>query len=163
MKTIKKTFAALIMTIMMIGLMVFPAMADSHPDRVVDNAGLLSDSEYSKLTEKLDDISEEYNVDVCVVTVDSFDESDVTAAADDFYDYNGYGLGDDDSGVMLYISIGSRDWAISTKGTAISIFSDSDISNIGDAIKSDLHDGNYYEAFSAYADEAYDLKKDYNT
>jgi len=163
MKIIKKTFAALIMTFLFVGILAFPALAAAHPDRVVDSADLLSSGERSKLTEYLDDISREYEVDVCVVTVESFDESSVTDAADDFYDYNGYGLGDDDSGVMLYISMEDRDYWITTAGSAIDIFSDSDISDIGDEMLSDLSSGNYYEAFSTYADLCYEQIKDYNT
>lgn len=163
MKTIKKAFAALMVAVLLSTVMLFPVMADNHPDRVVDNAGLLTDSECSKLMKYLDEISEEYDVDVCVVTVDSFEQNQVRDAADDFYDYNGYGLGDDASGVMLYISMQDRDWWITTAGSAIDIFSDSDISDIGENITGDLGSGNYYGAFTEYADNCYDMIKDYNT
>ena len=40
--------------------------------------------------------------------------SSAMEAADDFFDYNGYGLGDDRSGVLLYINMSTRDVWIST-------------------------------------------------
>ena len=36
------------------------------------------------------------------------------AYADDYYDYNGYGYGENDDGLLLLVSMGEREWAITT-------------------------------------------------
>lgn len=149
---ISKYFATLMVFVFGFFLTVFSTQAETeHPPRVVDDAGLLSQEEDSSLTEKLNEISETYGIDVCVVTVDSFEEASVQAAADDYYDYNGYGMDEEYSGVMLYISMEYRDWYITTTGKGIEIFSDSDIADMGGSMRPHLSTGNYCDAFMEYA------------
>lgn len=162
MKQLKRAFSAFMMCALMFVLFSFPVEASRHPDRVVDDAGLLSEKEFSKLTDKLDEISEKYEIDVCVITVNSFSQANATIAVDDYYDHNGYGMGDDDSGIMLYISMAERDWAMSTAGDAIDYFSDSDLSDIEEEVVPYLSEGEYYEAFVTFA-ELCDKEIDYET
>ena len=65
--------------------------------RVVDNANLLTASEEQELEKYLDSISEDLKFDIAVVTTDTINGKTPMAYADDFYDYNGYGYGDDRS------------------------------------------------------------------
>ena len=87
--------------------------------RLVDKADVLTDEEEKKLLKKLNKISEEEKVDVVVLTVENEAGKDVTAFADDFYDYNNYGFGHKGDGIILVVDYGSRDWALSTKGKGI--------------------------------------------
>lgn len=151
MKMFRKTFAALVIMVLVL-CMGSVAFAKDHPDRVVDDAGLLTEREISSLMSRLDEISEKYDIDVAVVTVESFSQSSAMAAADDYFDYNHYGLGSDEAGVMLFISTSGRDWWITTKGQAINIFSDSDIESIGDNVTDYMRDDNYAAAFNKFAD-----------
>lgn len=66
--------------------------------RLVDRADLLSELEEEELEARLDEISERQQADVVVVTVNSLDGKSAQDYADDFYDYNGYGIGTDKSG-----------------------------------------------------------------
>lgn len=120
--------------------------------RLVDDAYLLSEYEAEMLLEKLDEISEQEQVDVVVVTVNSLDGKTSTEYADDFYDYNGYGMGDNDDGILLLVSMGDRDLATSTHGSAINIFSDYTQEYIIDQFIEDLGAGNYSIAFNTFAD-----------
>lgn len=52
--------------------------------RLVDNAGLLSDSEQDALLAKLDSLSESLKCDIAVVTVNSLGGKSAQAYADDF-------------------------------------------------------------------------------
>lgn len=152
MLRISKYIATLMMLACVFLLSTYSVKAETeHPPRVVDNAGLLTQEEYSSLMAELDRMSEAYSVDVCVVTVDFFEESSVQVAADDYYDYNGYGMDEEYSGVMLYISVEYRDWYITTTGKGIEIFSDADITDIGGSMRPHLSTGNYYDAFMEYA------------
>ena len=120
--------------------------------RVEDEAYLLTDGERKELTEKLDEISERQQFDVVVVTVNSLDGKSPMEYADDFYDYNGYGMGAGKDGVLLLISMEDRDWYMSTCGFGITAITDAGRDYISKKFLSDLSDGNYFTAFETYAD-----------
>lgn len=155
MKKINKTI--ILMCLFFIVITPVFAYADFIPverqlPRLVDDAYLLSEYEAEMLLEKLDEISEQERVDVVVVTVNSLDGKTSTEYADDFYDYNGYGMGDNDDGILLLVSMGDRDLATSTHGSAINIFSDYTQEYIIDQFIEDLGAGNYSIAFNTFAD-----------
>lgn len=130
---------------------------------VVDNANLLSDSEEKALTERLEAISDRFELDLAVVTVNDFGGKTPEAFADDFYDYNGYGRGENADGALLVYKPGQqgdRRLQISTCGKAIEAFSDADISNTIDSLKNYIIDGDYIGAFQAFADRSeYEFEK----
>ncbi len=120
--------------------------------RLVDNAGLLNDSQAAALNAKLDEISERNNCEVAVVTVNSLSGKTATAYADDFYDYNGYGMGENNDGILFLISMGDRSWAITTTGYGIEAFTDDGQEYIMDKVKPMLSNGKYNDAFNEFAD-----------
>ena len=65
-------------------------------------------------------------MNVVVVTENSLDGKSAQDYADDFFDYNGHGYGDDDSGVLFLIGMDERKWAITTYGYGITAFTDMD-------------------------------------
>lgn len=120
--------------------------------RVVDWADLLSDSEEARLMEKLDEISERQQLDVVVVTVESLEGATAESYADDFFDYNGYGYGDEYDGVLLLVSIGEREWHISTCGYGITAFTDYGLERMEDMFLPYLSDDDYVRAFEVFAE-----------
>ena len=139
---------------------------------VIDHADLMTESEQAELEEKLTEISERQEFDVVVLTIVSLDGKTPADFADDYYDYSGYGYGDDRDGCLLLLAMESRDWYISTTGFGITALTDYGIYSIGDEILYDLQNADYYSAFSLYADlvdeyvtdakygEAYDVDTD---
>lgn len=125
--------------------------------RFVDFAELLDESESATLTKKLDEISEKYDMDIAVVTVNTLEGLSPMEYADDFYDYYGYGMGEDFSGALLLLSMEDRDWWISTCGEGITDFTDAGIEYIGEQIVPALGDGEYSKAFMQFADLADDF------
>ncbi|NLI57465.1 MAG: TPM domain-containing protein [Clostridium sp.] len=120
--------------------------------RLIDSAGLLTNEEVEKLTEKLDEISKRQNFDVIIVTVDSLKEGYTsTEYADDFYDFNGFGMGNNYDGILLLISVEKRDWAISTHGYGITVFTDAGQKYMVDNFIVYLRQGKYYKAFDKFA------------
>lgn len=119
--------------------------------RLVDEADLLDSQEEAELEERLDEISERQQCDVAVVTVNSLNGKSAEAYADDFYDYNGYGMGEGDDGVLLLIGMESREWHITTYGFGIRALTDAGIGYISDQFLPDLSDGHYGDAFQIYA------------
>ncbi len=124
----------------------------SSGERLKDEAGLLSDDEADSLLEQLDEISERQNCDVIVVTVASLDGKTAESYADDYFDFNGYGLGQDRDGILLLLSMEDRDWAISTHGFAITAFTDAGQSYMTDHFLSYISDGEYAQGFQKYAE-----------
>ena len=120
----KKKIGTIFFALLLSVLMTVQAQALSDLQRFVDEAGLLTGSEGSDLLDQLNEISERQQVDVVVVTVDSLEGASATEYADDFYDLNGYGFGDEGDGILLLISMEERDWAISTSGFGITAFTD---------------------------------------
>jgi uncharacterized protein len=119
---------------------------------LVDDAGLLNRDEYNSLLAILNEISERNSCEVAVVTVNSLDGKSIQSFADDFYDYNGYGWGTNDDGIMLVISIQDRDWYITTYGFGIKAVTDYDIEVVAEKITGKLSVGRYYDAFVTFAE-----------
>ena len=138
--------------------------AEAKVPRLVDNADVLTDSEEKSLLAKLNEISERQQIDVAILTVkDETTESSITAYADDYYDYNGFGYGSGRDGLVLVMDYGSRAWAISTKGKAISIFTDAGQKYMTDKFLPYLSDGDSYKGFETYADLCNQFIEQYKT
>ena len=130
---------------------VLPIPEGRLQPRLVDDANLLSRAEQHTLLATLDEISEKWQLDVVVVTNHSLEGKTVEAFADDFYDYNGYGFGEERDGILLLVSMDTREWAMSTCGRAINIFTDSRQSHMSDTFVSYLSDGDYHGGFVRFA------------
>lgn len=122
--------------------------------RLVDAADLLTENEENTLLAHLDEISERQQCDVVLVTTNSLEGMWAQDFADDYYDYNGFGMGDAHDGIVLVVSMGEREWAFSTCGYGIDAFTDSTLYYMEDMIIPYLSDGDYYGAFLTYADQA---------
>lgn len=120
--------------------------------RLVDEADPLTDSEEDTLNEMLDEISDRQQCDVVIVTENSLDGKNEAAYADDFFDYNGYGFGENNDGILLLVSMEERKWAISTTGYGIEAFTDTGQAYISDRFTPYLSDGDYEEAFICFAE-----------
>jgi uncharacterized protein len=89
--------------------------------RIVDNAGLLSGGEIQELEKLAAEIASAYNFDLVIVTEKNIGGASPMNYADDFFDYNGYGLGADRDGCLLLQVTETRDWWFSTSGRGIGI------------------------------------------
>lgn len=149
----KKLFALLFAFVLSLSCAVPAFAATASHSRVADRAELLTDDEISALSDMLDEISSRQQMDVVVMTSDDLQGYDTaTECADELYEYCGYGFGDEKDGIMLFISMDDRDWAISTCGRAIDVFSENDCDYIGDEIVPYLSDGDYAAAFERFAE-----------
>ena len=145
-KRVFQIFFALILTV----IPAFPVFAADGMPRLTDEADLLSDSEETALLSELDEISERQQLDIVVVTVNSLEGKTAMEYADDFYDYNGYGFGDNRDGILFLISMEERDWNISTKGYGVTAFTDAGQEYMSGQFKEDLSGGEYAAAFTTF-------------
>ena len=148
-----KKIISLLMLALFLCLVLLPSAAESTLPRLIDDADLLNETEYNALLAELDKISTYHQCDVVVVTLNALNGRDITVFADNFFDENGYGQGAGFDGILFVISMAEREWAISTCGTAIQIFTDQRQSIMMDAVLEKLSSGRYGDAFSAFAAE----------
>lgn len=123
---------------------------------VVDNADLLTDAEEKEFIDKFNAFTEEYEMEIAFVTVTSLDGKTVQEYADDFYDANGYGYGDNDDGfLLLYLpgEEGERELYVTTHGAAVYKMSDDMINTMLLNMKDDIISGNYTAALDTYIAE----------
>ena len=147
--TLKNKIAFIFFAFVLSFILVFPGTARAAENsRLIDTAGLLSDSEAEKVLTALNQVSEKYSMDVVVLTVSGLDGKTTEAAADDYYDNNGYAQ----DGVVLLVSMEERDWYISTKGFGIKAFTDAGIQYIGEQIAGPLGKQKYEKAFTSFAE-----------
>lgn len=140
----KRLFAVIISLIFLFSLS-FSAFAEQM--RVIDNMGLLSAEERTDLEEYLSQMRENDEFDIVIVTEHYVD--DYQSYADDYYDYNGYGYGDDKDGLLLLVT--GEDCWLSTTGFGI-VAIDPNLSQLGGAFHEDVDSVGYYEAFINFAD-----------
>lgn len=133
-------------------ILVHPVSAYASLPRIVDNADLLTADEEMYLENKAAHLADTYQMDVVIVTVYSLEGKSSEAYADDYFDYNGYGIGSDYSGVLLLLSMEYRDWAISTCGETIYALTDYGIQDVFYSISGYLSEDRYFDAFDAYLD-----------
>ena len=124
---------------------------------VVDYANLLTDAEEAKLIALFEQLSEEQKCEIAVVTVNGLEGKTAMAYADDFFDYNGYGYGPDDDGIMLLISMADRDWWVTTHGTAYIQLSEDRFNWLMEDVLPLLSSGDYYEAFELFGHNSAEL------
>ena len=129
-------------------------------EKIYDFSDILTDEEEQQLKTKIDQFIQDNNMDMVIVTDSfaySYDKKN-EEYADDFYDYNDFGMNFDyNSGILLLRNTYPADpyYHMSTTGNAQLYFSDSRINYILDNIYADIHAGRYYEGFSkwiSYAD-----------
>lgn len=118
-------------------------------DRLLDNADLLTSEEEAEILSKLDTASQKHRSNIVILTVDEHSGS-IQDFADDYFDYNGFGADYDDSGILFMLSMEDREWAFSTSGTAIDVFTDYGQDELIDVMLPYLSDGNYYDAFDRF-------------
>ncbi len=147
-----RKFSFLILIFVLISLFAGTTAYASNPINVVDKLGYLSENEIQQLQTRIDGIKSTYSLDTVIVITDNTDGKDSTQYADDYYDYNDYGLDSSYSGLLMLINMDIREVAISTTGRAIDIYTDNRISSMINNVTSPLSDGNYYSACNKFID-----------
>ena len=146
----------------------FEEFHDPNAPRVVDRANILSKSFEDSVGSSISSYSDRYKMDFVVLTVDGYKGTEFNQDIDalfkyspygyefgdyvsDFYDYNGYGVGNSFSGIILGINMeeDNHEYWISTTGDAIDLFED-EIPGLQRKIQPILASGDYEGAVSAF-------------
>ena len=160
----KKVLSSLLALMIVLGMGITAfAGAPNNPSlpRVVDKADVLSVEEEQELESLASQIQEKYDVDFVIYTDSSSNGKSDEQGAEDFYDENGYGVGEDASGSICYICLepGNRFVYTSACGKSIYYFTYDSINIIDDATVGYYADGNFYQGLVVYADYVDELYK----
>lgn len=118
-------------------------------EKIYDFADLFSDSEEDKLYENVKEFIAKTNLDMVIVTINYNNKTTSMEYADDFYDYNDFGIGSNYDGILFLIDMDNRKMWISTTGSAIQIF-DSHIDSILDDTYSYIKNKEYFECANTF-------------
>lgn len=140
---------------LLFALLLLPLAALAENAQVIDDAGLFSAEEIQRMTEIIERVEAAHQVDLVVLTTQDtpYDPSDslwrVRDFADDYYDNGGYGMGEDDSGMLLLLDMNNRAMWLSIGGVMIDYINDDREEDILDHAYDKLREGDYGGAMIA--------------
>ena len=133
------------------------SFADGDMEYAVDGAKVLTTEELEILKSKLAQISDENNIDVGVVTVEYLDGKSAQEFANDLFEQNKFGKGENRDGILLLVATKDREWAMSTHGSAKEAFNEEGLDYLSGEFLPYLSDDDFYSAFENFADNAQEL------
>lgn len=148
-----KNFLRLALFMMIISVSIGFSTVNAEKLKINDYANLYTKDEIKKLSTSIEEIIDKYNIDIAIVTTDDVEGKTSREYADDFYDNNGYGFDELNSGLLFLINMEDREVYISTCGYAIDYFTDARINNILDAVYEGLGNEEYYNSTNEFLEE----------
>lgn len=136
MRMRKKTGYLLLMLLL---LLLVPVAVWADKTTVDDQAGLFSQEEEQELTDRIVELTTDWNMDFVVVTTEDAEGKTSEEYADDYYDYNGYA----EDGALYLIDLDNGSVWISTAGKMIRYLTDERIDAVIDAGYDSLKAKNY--------------------
>lgn len=158
----KRIFSCLVLLLLLISL-VLPVYADFQNPSIVDDAEYLMQSELSYLSKELDNVRKKYDFEVAIYTESNMTSDTAEESADDIYDYQGYGAGENDDGILLYICSDTREYHFTTHGKGLEYFNSNGLKYLESKVVPYLSEDDYYEAFEIFietTDELLQMAKD---
>lgn len=140
-----------ILCLLIVALFACPLYANDT--KVIDEYGALDLDDIDYLNSQIHTMIDELGFDV-VVYIANDSNGDITALADDYFDYNGYGLGSDREGIILCINYYYRDYTITTRGPkTIALFNDTTLNGIYDELTPYLANDETRQAVSTFLND----------
>lgn len=151
MVNIKRKLSFYLFTLILFIFILTPMVANGEALKVFDDANLFSEEEIMDLNDEANIISNTYDMDIIILTTDDANGKTAMEYADDYYDYNGFGVGDDLDGILFLIDMDNREAYISTSGIGIRYLTDKRIDDILDRVlDSGLSDGDFYNGTKGF-------------
>ena len=152
-----KRCVSLLMILLLLALFPVMALAEQTGEvsfpYVLDNAGILTESQRSTLETRAAELSEEHGCKLYIVTVKDHSEfnPDVYEAAKGIYNFYDLGYGEGKDGVLLLLSMNERDYSFvghGDKGETICGYESSWL--VEDEFLDDFRRDDWYGGFSDY-------------
>lgn len=151
-----KAITIIMALLLTLGLAAGSSFAAEKTSYFMDDASIVSSETQKEINSRLADISKAQNCGVYLMTTDDFQGMTPQEFADFVYDENGMGYGSYHDGIILVLNYDSGDWAISTTGSGIDIFTDAGQEYLMEKVTKDLRE-DPPAAFSVYADQCEDF------
>lgn len=133
---------------------------DADAPRVVDFADILSDETEAAIKKRIAEISAETGKDIVIVTdVSDYGLGDDIYAAD-FYDYNGYGIGQEHEGILLFLNLDPDNrggWTVETGPETRALATERTANRLDDFLYATLATGDYAKALAEWIEDVYDV------
>ena len=150
MKRLISAFAA----VFVMTLCLTPALGAEPEQHVFDNADIFTDAEEAELEKRIEQFQADVQADAVILTEQDGSVNDPELRAQDFYDANGFGLGSNRSGVILYINMETRDVVACASGETKYVLLNTDLDTVIDAGYDELADGEYADSMHAMLGKA---------
>ncbi|MDR0813665.1 MAG: TPM domain-containing protein [Oscillospiraceae bacterium] len=143
------SIAAIFTVFLILPVLSVPARAAA--EYVIDEAGLLTEEDKQTLGEVLESVSDTHDFDVAVVVIDPMYDGYTAQDTDELYSYNGFGRGEDKSGIILVYDCVERHWAFGAYGIGETAFTEAGRRYITKNIQPYFNDSDFFSAFMFYA------------
>lgn len=154
----KRVLAALTAVFLLVCLSTAVLAAEDTAQYIFDEAGLLTGSEWEELEAMAQTAAQSYGCGLYILVVEdmgSYGYSDIFDFAADYYLEHELGVGADQNGMILALSMRERDYALAVYGDeAKAVFTDSVLMYVEDAFLPDLGKDDWYGGFYSYLLEA---------
>ncbi len=124
----------------------FPYYHDETAPRVVDIADIFTDDEEAQMETRLSELRGMLGKDIVVFTDLSTYGLSRSVYAADFYDFNGYGIGDDREGICLMVCMDPDDrgwWSCCTGPETMGLYTEEVANQIDDLLFEKMRAGDY--------------------
>lgn len=142
----------------MLAVLALPGMAAAPLVR--DEMGLFDADTYNELEQSAEAASSGQDCDVYFLVVNDIGDANQRDFAKNYYVNNGLGSGEDKSGILFLLAVGSRKYVTITYGGGVTAFTDYRIEQMEDDIVPKLSDGDWAGAARTYIEMA-DYTLDY--
>ena len=138
-------------------IMMTPAV--DAKEKIYDFGEILTTNEEKKLYDEIVDYINQTNMDIAIVTVKYNNKHNVQTYAEDFYDYNNFGVGSERDGILYVIDMDLGQIYLTATGKAIRTYSDKRYSNMLDNAFQYVMKKDYYGSCSALIKSALSYSK----
>ena len=133
----------------------FPAWGATQ--HMFNETDLMSGSEVAYVNNYLTKLSEELEFDIVGVLISrGYSEKELTSFADDFYDYRGFGYGNDKDGVIFAVDMKSRLTVLVSTGYGTEAITDYGEEVIYDYVTESLRNYDFVDTYEKFADTVED-------
>ena len=113
----KIRFIAALLCLFLVNVVPVSANEEAGLPKVIDDAELLSDAEEAELTEQINTIITQYQIDVVLAMENQMQEAEIEAEAERLYKDGGYGIGENKDGTILLLDMKNGQCQVSQFGS----------------------------------------------
>ena len=130
--------------------------------RVYDRAGILDPDDITAIEKRIAELAASVKKDIVIYTDTKTYGMDISVAAADLYDFGGFGIGEDNEGLILYVSMDPLDrqwWVCATGDDTMGLYTEYNANILDDILYEDFVSGAYGKGILSWLDGVENLYK----